>query len=256
MIIEYHRPQTLDEALKLLQREGVRTVPIGGGTSLRRILEEDVAAVDLQALSLNTVQARGNRLYLGATCTLQQLLEQENMAPALIKAIRHEATHNLRQVATVVGSLLASDGRSPLATVMLALDARLTLSPGEETINIGDLLPVEREILQGRLVTQIDIPRKVQVAYEYVARTPADRPIVCVAAARWPSGRTRVALGGYGSTPSLALDGPEPDGAELAARDVYQNAGDEWASAEYRQDVAGTLACRCLEQLLSSEVDR
>jgi CO/xanthine dehydrogenase FAD-binding subunit len=34
---------------------------------------------------------------------------------------------------------------------------------------------------------------------------------------------------------------------EIAARSAYSQVGDEWASAEYRQDVAGVLAARCLD---------
>ena len=79
-----------------------------------------------------------------------------------------------------------------------------------------------------------------------IARTPADRPIVCVAAARWPSGRTRLALGGFGAAPTLAMDGPEDSGAQIAAASAYSQAGDEWASAEYRSEAAGILALRCL----------
>jgi CO/xanthine dehydrogenase FAD-binding subunit len=90
------------------------------------------------------------------------------------------------------------------------------------------------------------------MAYESVARTPADLPIVCAAAAGWPSGRTRLALGGFGMAPLLALDGPEPEGAEIAARSAYSDAGDEWASAEYRREIAPVLARRCIEQLIES----
>lgn len=34
MILEYHRPKTIDEALALLERDNPRTVPLGGGTTL------------------------------------------------------------------------------------------------------------------------------------------------------------------------------------------------------------------------------
>jgi hypothetical protein len=73
---------------------------------------------------------------------------------------------------------------------------------------------------------------------------------VCAAVVMWPSGRTRVALGGFGSSPALAFDGSETEGVEIAARDAYSQAGDEWASAEYRQDVAGVLVKRCTSQLI------
>jgi len=136
---------------------------------------------------------------------------------------------------------------------MLGLDARLTIlskedQPGEE-VHLGDLLPFRGERLRRHIVTKIAFLSNARLAYEYVARTPADQPIVCVAVARWPSGRTRVSLGGYGSQPIVAMDGPEPGGVETAARTAYSQAADVWASAEYRSDVAGVLATRCLNAL-------
>ena len=56
-------------------------------------------------------------------------------------------------------------------------------------------------------------------------------------------------LGGYGKSPMLAMDGTEADGAETAAKNAYHEATDEWASSEYRIDVAATLTKRCLESL-------
>ena len=47
----------------------------------------------------------------------------------------------------------------------------------------------------------------------------------------------------------LAMDGTESEGVEAAARNAFHEANDEWASAEYRMDVAATLAKRCLDSL-------
>jgi CO/xanthine dehydrogenase FAD-binding subunit len=58
----------------------------------------------------------------------------------------------------------------------------------------------------------------------------------------------RLVLGGWGKAPSVAMDGNEPSGVEAAARNAAHEAADEWASAEYRSDVAAVLAKRCLEK--------
>jgi CO/xanthine dehydrogenase FAD-binding subunit len=252
MIIEYHRPTTLQEALELLERSEPVSLPLAGGSALNRPDGLLVAAVDLQALGLNTYQLRGNTIEMGATLTLQALAGAEMTSPVLKAVILYEATHNLRQVATVAGTLVAADGRSPFAAALLALDAELTLQPGDETTGLGDLLPLRRERLPHRLITRVSVPANARLAYEYVARTPADRPIVCVAAAQWPSGRTRLAVGGFGLAPRLAFDGTESQGAPLAARDACSQAQDAWASAEYRQEVAHVLAQRCISSLETS----
>lgn len=252
MIIEYHRPATLEEALSLLARPEPLTLPLAGGTVLNLPDSPPVAAVDLQLLGLDQVQARGNFLELGATLTLQRLAEVaqvQQSLPALVRASQHEASYNLRQVASLAGTLVAAGGRSPFATAMLALDAVLNIQPGDEQVGLGDWLPLRETRQPGSLITSLGFPLHARLAYEYVARTPADRPIVCAALAVWPSGRARLALGGYGRAPRLAFDGTESQGVEIAASSAYSQAGDEWASAAYRQDVAGVLAKRCLQSL-------
>jgi CO/xanthine dehydrogenase FAD-binding subunit len=135
--------------------------------------------------------------------------------------------------------------------MMLALDAKL-----EQTLidnskidsrisSIGDFLPLHPT----GLITKVIIPLNVKSAYEHVARTPMDRAIVCAALAQWNSGRTRLALGGFGKCPTLAMDGTESNGLDSAASNAFHEAADEWASAEYRMDVAATLAKRCVGSL-------
>jgi CO/xanthine dehydrogenase FAD-binding subunit len=271
MILEYHRPNTIQEALTLLARSQPVTVPMGGGSLLNQPSAEPVAVVDLQALGLNTFERRGNSLLVGATVSLCSLIDgttnpEYSLPAALSRAVLHEATNNSRNVATVAGTLVGADGRSPFTTALLAVDAKLAILPGrlddieplEEEgqfhpeigtpaiLSLGDLLPLRPQRVRGRLIIQVILPLNVRLEYDYVARTPADRPIVCVAVARWPSGRTRISLGGYGAAPILAMDGPEPEGAEIAAGDAYHQAGDEWATASYRQEMAATLTRRCM----------
>lgn len=253
MILEYHRPETMAEAIKLLARKTPRTVPLGGGTVLSAPSEEAVAVVDLQLLGLNAIEKQGNLLKIGATATLQTLLETDDLPPALAAAIRHEAAYNLRQSASVAGALVASDGRSSFAVAMLALDAQLTWQPGDKSQSLGDFLPLRAEA-PGKLITQVSIPLNARLAYEYVARSPADLPIVAVAVAQWASGRTRMALGGWGNSAFMALDGQDATGLPIAAENAALSAVDEWASAEYRMDVAKTLAARALAGL--KEEDR
>jgi CO/xanthine dehydrogenase FAD-binding subunit len=249
MIVEYHRPKSIDAALALLARPEPHTIPLAGGTVVSQPSPDRFAVVDLQDLGLDHIERRGKEVVLGAAATLQSFAEVENLPPALVKAIQHEATYNLRQAASIAGTLISSDGRSPLTTALLALDAQLRLLPGDETISLGDLLPLRSQLLRSRLVTQVRLSLNAVLAYEFVARTPADLPVVCAAAARWSSGRTRLALGGFGPGAVLAFDGPDASGVEVAARSAYADAGDEWASAEYRQDIAAALARRCLVEM-------
>jgi putative selenate reductase FAD-binding subunit len=249
MITTYHRPQTLEEALTLLTQSN--TVPLGGGTLLSQPTTAPVSVVDLQSLGLDTITQKGNDLEVGATCTLQSLLESDQCPQALKAALKLEAPINIRNSATVAGTLVSSDGRSPFAAMILAMDAKIeqaTLANSKiepQTSTISELLLLKPY----QLITKIILPLHIKTAFEFVSRTPADKPIVAAALAQWNSGRTRLTLGGYGRSPMLAMDGTEADGIETAAGNAYHEAQDEWASAEYRMDVAATLARRCLEQI-------
>ncbi len=247
MITAYHRPQTLEEALTLIARPSPRTLPLGGGTLLSHPRPDPIEVVDLQSLGLNLIKKQGNNLEIGATTTLQQLLEDSHCPDALKSGLKLEAPLNLRNAATVAGTLVACDGRSGFAAALLAMDAKLTIVDSKsEAANLGDFLPMRDQLLQGKLITKVAIPLNAKLAFEYVARTPADKPIVCVALAQWPSGRTRLAVGGYGNAPRLAMDGTEAEGLNTAARNAFHDANDAWGSAEYRMDVAATLSRRCL----------
>ena len=110
MITAYHRPKTLDEALTLLTQPN--RIPLGGGTLLSKLTTDSVEAVDLQAIGLSTVKQSGNNLEIGATVTLQQLLASEACPEAMKAALKLEAPLNLRNSASVAGTIVSCDGRS------------------------------------------------------------------------------------------------------------------------------------------------
>jgi len=249
MIEDYRRPQSIPEALGILRSPELPFIPIGGGSAIDRYSHEPFGVVDLQGLDLDRIVERGHTLFLGATVRLQSLLEIADLQPALKEVVRLEAPYNIRQVATVAGALVSADGRSRFGTAMLALDAVLIVQPGDVQVPLGNLFALRREVLSRRLITAVSFPKNARLAFFSVGRTPADLPLVCAAVALWPSGRTRAALGGWGAAPLLAMDGPESGGLATAARAAYSQAEDEWASAEYRQEVAGLLVKRCLEKI-------
>jgi CO/xanthine dehydrogenase FAD-binding subunit len=248
MITDYHRPKTMEEALTLLSEPNAR--PLGGGTTLTQLTHETFQVVDLQSLGLNKIIKSANVLSIGATVTLQELLESPNTPSVIKTSIKMEGPLNQRNRRTVAGALITSNGRSPFATMMMAMDARLSLNGGQTSVHLlGDFLISQSEILKNKLVTNLEIPIQVNIAFETVGRSPADKPILCAALAQWKSGRTRLALGGWGKIPSLAFDGTEASGIDKAARIAAQGSEDEWGSAEYRTDIVGVLVERCLGNL-------
>jgi len=257
MKTEFFRPISISEALENLKLPN--SIPLAGGTFLntpkykstleRRIGDATVALVDLQNLGLTHIRKHGHNLEIDACVTLQQLCENAHTPEDLKKAIKLEAPVNIRNMATAAGTLVSCTGRSAFTCAMLALDAKLYIEPGARESFLGNFLPLREESVPGKLISKIIIPLTASLAFEHVGRTKFDLPIVCAAVAKWTSGRTRLALGGYGSSPLLAMDGKAEDDILSAARSGYHEAADEWASAEYRADVAATLAGRCINRL-------
>ncbi len=253
MIIEYHRPETLEQALALLSHQNPPTLPLGGGSYLSRHTSDDVAVVDLQKLGLDFIDGTENGLSIGATTRLQTLVEHPAIPQWLKQSANRETSANLRRMQSLAGSLVTCDGRSVLGTVLLASDARLYWLPQREEKSLGDYFALRSHWNQGLLIRSITIPTKVKVAVDWVARTPRDLPVLVVAVAQWQSKRTRVAVGGFGNVPLLVLDGPEPGGVDVALKSVLKQSADEWASSEYRMDVGEKLVKRLLKTLEALE---
>lgn len=254
--LTYHRPQSIEEAVELVEAG----VPLAGGTALTPIRRSLEAVVDLQDLGLNQYEIKGNVVSFGAALPLQRLYEElRSQLPAFADAARREAAWNLRNQGTFVGAVMSGDGRSPLLCAALALDPILQLALAGEAVSLSQLLE-RRRSEPPRLITQVSLNLPEAMAYEQVGRTPMDRPIVSAAACRFADddGRSRIAiaLGGFGRQPvrldvdSAKLDADLERVAELG-RDEFSEAGDEWASAEYRRQVAGTLVTRVAREVMA-----
>jgi CO/xanthine dehydrogenase FAD-binding subunit len=265
---EIHKPATIQDALKLLQQPGI--FALAGGTQLIAEKRREVrAVVDLSALGLAYIRERDGAVAIGATTTLAALAESPILR-ALANGVVAEAAHRsassiLRNQATVAGTLIA-EPEGVLAVALLALDARVTVVSGEtRTIPLAAFLHARAALLQGALLTEITLPlTNPRAALQTVARTPSDKPIVCVvASARIENGsarEVRVALGGVGevavraNTAEKALEGQALNDAAIEnalkhVTDSLSPIGDFRGSAEYRQEMAIVLTRRAVKEL-------
>jgi CO/xanthine dehydrogenase FAD-binding subunit len=269
-LAEYHKPATLDEALKLLRRTRIKTVPLAGGTSLVAEAAPDVqAVVDLNALDLSfikTSEVSGNLrgLEIGATARLQALVDHEAVRAyadgVLVKAILDSAARHAREAASLAGSIVVAPGNSPLFTALLALEARLIVRAArgirEDEVALPYWTPQPRSLILR--VTLPMLPSSTHAAYEKVARTPADLPIVCVAARASVDQNQlrdiRLALGGVAERPIVITRpvGSSEDLAQLAVSTVTPP-DDYFATAGYRREMIGVLVKRTLNSLAPSD---
>jgi CO/xanthine dehydrogenase FAD-binding subunit len=247
VIVEYLRPNTLDEAIQYLQRKEPVTLPLGGGNVLSKYQEAPVAVVDLQNLGLKQIIRENGKIEIGASVSLSEF-ETFMHNVVFSNALRIQAGKNQRNTGTVAGLVCMADGRSTLLTLLLTLDAQLNWQPSDKLISLGNWLPKRYDWHDATLITQITIP-EITIRFESIARTPKDRPIVIVAMAKWHSGRMRVVVGGCGPYPILAMDGNSRDNAELAVDQAFYNSDDQWASSSYRREVGKKLASRMVVEL-------
>lgn len=241
-VVGYERPATGAEALALLSRPG--SVVLGGGTKLNAFrTAEPAVVVDLQALGLDGIDPLGTGAFsLGATATLQRLVDHPELPEALREAARREQPSTLRAAATVGGCVATGDPESELLAVLLACDARVSIAGGDDVRapSLDELLD-DRGVLARRFVSAVTVETEGSFGVARVARTRADRPIVAAVARRTPAGELRLALAGVATRPLLVESIDEVDGLGPP--------GDFRGSSEYRRALAVTLAGRVLEEV-------
>lgn len=108
--MQYHRPETMEEALTLL----AQGVALAGGTHLTPVRRKISAVVDVQGLGLDQIQLDSARTQVGSALRLQQIVQNRDLPPALRETCRLEAAWNMRNMVTVGGLLVTADARSPL----------------------------------------------------------------------------------------------------------------------------------------------
>lgn len=247
---KYHRPTALNEAVALLRLPATPAAVIAGGTELAGRTDSRLeAVVDLSRLGLAGITVSGGRITIGAMTTLKELETDpaiRGLAGGLLGRAAHlSAPATIRAAATLGGTLAGEKGGVEIPTVLLALDAKVTLAtPGAVTLEIAEFLAQGRHLLTGAILTHVTIPvaEGARGGLARVSRSPADLSIA-FAAAVLAGDEVRVALGGVSPCPRLLTDPANVPG-EISAWDLMS---DLRGSAEYRSWIAPVLVNRALE---------
>lgn len=243
MIKSYHRPESIEQALQLLARDGVKTAVLSGQSVVDARLDDTVdEIIDLQALGLHRIESTPSGLRIEALVTLQMLLEHPALAQPLRDIIHMEEPNTLRNMRTISSVILTPDAESQLVAALLAADAKVSIQnvKGKQQIPLADFLQDVGGSLAGGLVTAMTLDTSGQMAAARVARTPADKPIVAAVARRGADGSIWLALCGVDKTPVLI----EPH--EL---DSLNPPADFRGSTAYRKQMALVLSRRVLDEL-------
>jgi len=248
--VNYFRPGSVKDALILLAHKN--TIPLAGGTYLTSVKPLTKSLIDLQDIGLDKINNKSNFIEIGPMVRLQELFKSQLITEPFRTALKLEAPLNIRNSVSLGGQIIKSSGRSSLATSLLAMDANISVEPGNFTYSFLEFIMNIRDTLQNKLITNIKFKAKTKLAFQYISRTTFDLPIICVATTITPRDKIRIALGGYGEYPVLAYEGSYSDNLNFFSGKAFAHAEDEWASASYRSAMAETLTRRCLDQLMQN----
>jgi len=177
--ISWYYPETVDEAVSLLSREGI--IAHGGGTSiLRGSLKRVRGLVELSRLPLKYHRHHGNTCELGACLSFAEAAEYLSGLDGggvLVKALGSAATTPLRNRITLGGSLAIFPAWSDLMGPLIALGTEVELAGKSEK-----RVPVTRyvedsSLRRGTLITGIRVRTDSwRFSYHRETRTAADHP--------------------------------------------------------------------------------
>jgi carbon-monoxide dehydrogenase medium subunit len=271
--VEYVRPATLDDTVRLLsEHEGAR--PLAGGQTLVNVMKQRVASPDVLVDLARLAELRGigfgddGRLELGATATLTQLIESSEVdvaRPILAEVARTVADVQVRNRGTIGGNVCVNDPTNHFPPLFAALGATMTIrsAAGEREVPADEFFVgvYITAVDEGELLTKISVPPGGHGVGDGFAGLTVGRhgTYIVNAAACVASDGVRIALGCVAAAPVRATSMEERlasgDLSEESVRAAAEGLGasldppsDVHASAEYRRHLAEVAAVRAVLQ--------
>jgi carbon-monoxide dehydrogenase medium subunit len=195
---EYHRANSLEDALSTLDQHGEDAKVLAGGQSLIPLMKLRFASpgylVDINDVpGLDGIEERDGTLAIGALVRHRTLVTDEVIAaryPTIAAAAPQIADPLVRNRGTIGGSLTHADPAGDLGSVMLAMGASVVLrsSAGERVVSIGEFLvdTFTTSIQPNEILTEVRVPTPPQRSggtYLKLERKVGDFATVAVAVA-------------------------------------------------------------------------
>ncbi len=277
---EYHRPQSVDEAVGLLAQHGDDARVVAGGHSLIPMMKLRMAVldhlIDLAAIDgLSGVSDAGDSLLIGAMTTQNDLIADPILAakcPIIAETSLQIADPQVRYCGTIGGNVANGDPGNDMPAVMQALDAAFVAQGPDGTREIAARGFYEAafftELDDNEIITAIRIPTPAAghgYAYEKQKRKIGDYATAAAAVLLTMSGgicaSAAIALTNVGDTPlsaedaaaqlvGTAVDQAAIDGAVALAEGLTNPAADSRGPADFRTKLAGIMVRRAIARAL------
>jgi carbon-monoxide dehydrogenase medium subunit len=273
----YHRPDTLEEALQLLDDHGADAKPLAGGQSLVPAmnfrLAQPAVLVDLNRITaLAGLDEVAGGLRLGGM-TRQRTLEYSpavaRLAPLVAETMPLVAHPPIRTRGTLGGSLAHADPAAELPAVMLALDATIGVRSrtGARTVPASEFFLglFATSLGPGELIVDVTLPAPIPGrgwAIDEVSRRHGDFALAGAVAVVELDGRGLVARAAIAlvnlhdravraahAERTITGEAPSEAAIRAAAAASAQDAdpgSDLHASRPYRRQLAAVLVQRVL----------
>ncbi len=277
---EYHAPESVSEALRLLAAHENSRV-LAGGQSLIPIMKLRLSApshlIDLGRIAeLNYIVETNGSVRIGAMSTHHQVEISETLrrkCPLLAEAAGRIGDVQVRNLGTIGGSLSHADPAADYPAALQALRAQVRLlgKKGERTLPFDEFLidAFTTALEPGEILYEVTVPGDASgLGYAYLKQQqPASGfAVVGVAAQLGAKGgrisTARVGVTGLASRSyrakgvEAALEGKPATAATLAEASRLVTQGvealtDVYAGADYRAHVAPVFTRRALEAALA-----
>jgi aerobic carbon-monoxide dehydrogenase medium subunit len=203
---EYHRPQSVADAAKLLAGNGEAKLLAGGHTlipTMKQRLANPPVLVDLSRVSeLRGIQRSGTALAIGAMTTHNEVATSPEVRSAiagLCEVAGSIGDPHVRNRGTIGGSVANNDPAADYPAALLAIGA--TIGTNKREIKADDFFKglFTTALGDGEIITRISFPVPAKFAYVKFANPASRYALVGVAVAQ-TSGGPRVAVTGAGSS--------------------------------------------------------
>jgi len=255
-IDKYVVAESLEQAYELNQSK--RNVIIGGMLWLKMGRKKIGTAIDLSSLSLNLIEEDEDSFKIGCMCTLRDIEVHSGLNnyfnDLISKSVEHIVGVQMRNMATVGGSIYSRFGFSDILTVLLSLNSYVELYKGG-IVSLDEYvgMPLDRDILT-RIIIKKD-SRKV--AYSCHRMSSTDFPVLACAVSNIGE-KWNVVLGARPRKAKLAQfnlnESPKKEEIDLMISQIIDNSsfGTNYrGSKKYRQILADVLIRRNIDEITS-----
>ena len=181
---DYFAPNTIEEALQLLDQHGDNAKILSGGHSLIPVLKLRLAApvvvIDIGRIAeLKAINASGSTISIGANATHAEIASNADIkahCPLLSETAAQIGDQQVRNRGTIGGSLTHADPAADWPAAILALDAEIVArsSKGTRTIKANDFFLdlMTSAIESDEIVTEVRIAKPAQPASSVYLKVP------------------------------------------------------------------------------------